>query len=151
MALWSRSRNAFSDAPCLLRAHGLVLVWSPTRAKPFYYVTSTLPRKWIKLGKDLHQARLQWAALEGEASSPDDKTFAIITKRYEQEIIPGKAIRTQQDNLTELAKLLEVFGAVPIDAIRPQDVRTYLDLRGQTAKVRANRPLGQDSYRLDRI
>jgi hypothetical protein len=72
-------------------------------------------------------------------ASPDDKTFAIIAKRYEREIIPGKAIRTQRDNLAELAKLLEVFGAVPIDAIRPQDVRTYLDLRGQTAKVRANR------------
>ncbi|WP_374264570.1 tyrosine-type recombinase/integrase [Zoogloea sp.] len=109
------------------------------KGETFYYVTSTLPRKWIKLGKDLHQARLQWAELEREDPSPDDKTFAIIAKRYEREIIPGKATRTQRDNLAELAKLLEVFGAVPIDAIRPQDVRTYLDLRGQTAKVRANR------------
>ena len=62
------------------------------KGETFYYVTSTVPRKWIKLGKDLHQARLQWAALEGEASSPDDKTFAIIAKRYEREIIPGKEL-----------------------------------------------------------
>lgn len=34
---------------------------------------------------------------------------------------------------------MTVFGSVPIDAIRPQDVRTYLDLRGKTAKTRANR------------
>ncbi len=108
--------------------------------KPSITSPRRFPGQWIKLGKDLHQARLQWwAELEREAPSPDDTTFAVIAKRYEREIIPGKAIRTQRDNLAELAKLLEVFGAVPIDTIRPQDVRTYLDLRGQTAKVRANR------------
>jgi len=109
------------------------------KGETFYYLTSTKPRKWIKLGKDLHQTRLQWAELEREAPSPDDQTFAVIAKRYEREKIPGKAIRTQRDNLAELAKLLEVFAAAPIDTIRPQDVRTYLDLRGQTAKVRAKR------------
>ncbi len=101
----------------------------------FYYVTSTLPRKWIKLGKDLHQARLQWAELEREDPCPDDKTFAVIAKRYEREIIPGKAIRTQRDNLAELAKLLEVFGAVPIDTIRPQDVRTSPRVRIVVASI----------------
>ena len=105
----------------------------------FYYVTSTTPRKWISLGKDLHHARLKWAELEGEAANPNDKTFAIIARRYEREIIPSKAPRTQRDNLAELQKLLAVFGQVPIDAIRPQDVRTYLDLRGREAKTRANR------------
>ncbi|MBP7393653.1 MAG: hypothetical protein KA945_07430 [Zoogloea sp.] len=116
------------------------------KGETFYYVTSTVPRKWLKLGKDLHQARLRWAELERETSSPDDKTFAIIAKRYEREIIPGKAIRTQRDNLAEFAKLLEVFGAVPIDAIRPQNVRTYLDLPGQTTKIRANRERAQLSH-----
>lgn len=109
------------------------------KGQTFYYVTSTTPRKWIKLGTDLHRARLRWAELEGEAANPDDKTFAIIARRYEREVIPTKAIRTQRDNLAELAKLLDVFGHMPIDSIRPIDVRTYLDLRGQAAKVRANR------------
>lgn len=105
----------------------------------FYYVTSTTPRQWIKLGKDLNQARIRWAELEGETANPADKTFAIVARRYEREIIPTKAIRTQRDNLAELAKLMAVFGAVAIDSIRPQDVRTYLDLRGKQAKTRANR------------
>ncbi|MBT0962051.1 tyrosine-type recombinase/integrase [Denitromonas iodatirespirans] len=109
------------------------------KGETFYYVTTTQPRKWIKLGKDLNQARIRWAELEGEASSPDDRTFAIIARRYEREIIPAKAIRTQRDNMAELANLLKVFGTMPIDAIRPADVRTYLDLRGRTAKTRANR------------
>lgn len=43
------------------------------------------------------------------------------------------------DQLGELAKPLEVFGAALIYTIRPQGMRTYLDLHGQTAKVRANR------------
>ena len=89
-----------------------------------------------------HSHRNRLEALEGEALSHDDKTFALIAKRYEGDIIPGKPIHTQRDNLAELAKLLKIFGAVPIDAIRPQDVRTNLDLRGQTAKVRANRERG---------
>lgn len=109
------------------------------KGETFYYVTSTTPRQWIKLGKDLNQARLRWAELEGEAANPDDKTFAIIARRYEREIIPSKAVRTQRDNLAELAKLTAVFGAMAIDAIRPQDVRQYLDIRGQRAKTRANR------------
>ena len=43
------------------------------------------------------------------------------------------------DQLGELAKPLEVFGAALIYTIRPQGMRTYLDLHGQTAKVRPNR------------
>lgn len=109
------------------------------KGETFYYLTSTKPRKWIKLGKDLHQTRLQWAELEREAPSPDDQTFGVIAKRYERENIPGKAIRARRGNLAELAKLLEVFGTVPIDTIRPQDVRTYLDLRGQTVARRIGR------------
>lgn len=35
--------------------------------------------------------------------------------------------------------LLRVFGHVPIDAIAPMHIREYLDIRGQVAKVRANR------------
>lgn len=93
-----------------------------------------------------HSHRNRLEALEGEALSHDDKTFALIAKRYEGDIIPGKPIHTQRDNLAELAKLLKIFGAVPIDAIRPQDVRTNLDLRGQTAKVRANQERGLLSH-----
>jgi integrase len=109
------------------------------KGETFYYVTSTTPRKWIKLGKDLNRARIRWAELEGEAANPDDRTFAVIAKRYEREVFPTKAVRTQRDNAAELANLMKVFAHVPIDAIRPADVRTYLDLRGKTAKTRANR------------
>ena len=46
---------------------------------------------------------------------------------------------TQGDNLIELDKLHAVFGRMLIDAIKPPHMRGYLDARGQTAKVNANR------------
>jgi integrase len=54
-------------------------------------------------------------------------------------VIPTKAVRTQFDNLKELANLRAVFGRMLIEAIKPHHVRSYLDKRGQTAKARANR------------
>ncbi len=105
----------------------------------FFYVTGTRPRKWLPLGSDINEARRQWAILEGEADDPADRTFSVIARRYRREVLPTKALRTRRDNETELVQLEGVFGLVPIDQIRPADVRTYLDLRGKTARVRANR------------
>jgi integrase len=53
--------------------------------------------------------------------------------------MPGKAARTQRDNLKELDLLRQVFGAMLIDDIKPHHVRGYLDKRGEHAKARANR------------
>lgn len=52
---------------------------------------------------------------------------------------PTKSVRTRKDNDKEPANLLRVFGHMPIDAIAPMHIREYLDIRGQSAPVRANR------------
>jgi integrase len=109
------------------------------KGERFFYVTSTTPRKWLPLGDDINEARRQWAKLEGEIENPADKTFSVIVRRYKREVLPTKALRTRRDNEKELERLEAVFGQVPIDAIQPSDVNTYVDLRGQTAKTRANR------------
>ena len=54
-------------------------------------------------------------------------------------MFPTKSVQTRKDNDKELANLLKVFAHVPIDAIAPMHVREYMDIRGQAAKVRANR------------
>ncbi len=59
--------------------------------------------------------------------------------RYEREVIPSKAARTQKDNLIELGRLRSVFGKVLIESIKPHLVCVYLDKRGEQAKARANR------------
>lgn len=68
-------------------------------------------------------------------------TFRDVAERYQREVLPTKAMRTQKDNLSELANLLQFFDnpPAPLEAIEPVHVRQYLDWRGQTAKVRANR------------
>lgn len=56
-----------------------------------------------------------------------------------REVFPTKSVQTRRDNDKELTNLLRVFGHMPIDAIAPMHIRQYMDIRGQTAKVRANR------------
>lgn len=109
------------------------------KGRRYYHVTSTRPRKWTPLGVDRARALLEWARIEGTEPDPNIRTFEVIALRYEREVIPGKAARTQHDNLKELQNLRAVFGRVLIDAIKPHHVRAYLDKRGEQAKARANR------------
>ncbi len=105
----------------------------------YYHVSSTAPRKWTALGPDRARALLEWARLEGTEPDPEVRTFDMIARRYERDVLPGKAVRTQRDNLKELERLRAVFGPVLIENIKPHHVRAYLDKRGQAAKARANR------------
>ena len=105
----------------------------------YYHVTSTAPRKWTPLGANRQRALLEWARIEGAEPDPSVRTFDVVAQRYEIEVMPTKAVRTQRDNFKEMANLRAVFGRMLIDAIKPHHVRGYLDKRGQTAKARANR------------
>ena len=67
------------------------------------------------------------------------KVFSVVAKRYVREMYSSKSVRTRKYNDKELANLLKVFGHVPIDAIAPMHIRECMDIRGQAAKVRANR------------
>ena len=109
------------------------------KGKTYYHVSTDSPRKWTKLGADLLVAKRLWAEIEGEQIDPQDNTFKAIVARYRKEVIPTKARQTQLDNEKELQRLEAVFGAMPIEAIQPKHIRHYLDKRGETAPVRANR------------
>jgi len=63
-----------------------------------------------------------------------------VAERYQREVLPTKAPRTQRDNLTELAQLYKFFDAppAPLEEITPQHVRQFMDWR-KDAPVRANR------------
>lgn len=109
------------------------------KGKTYYHVSTDSPRKWTKLGQDLSIAKRLWAEIEGEQPDPNNLTFSGIVSRYRKEVLPSKSYRTQKDNEKEFLKLEAVFGAMPIDAIKPFHIKRYLDMRGKTAKVRANR------------
>ncbi|HUX89118.1 MAG TPA: tyrosine-type recombinase/integrase [Gallionellaceae bacterium] len=109
------------------------------KGKTYYHVSTDNPRKWTKLGQDLAIAKRLWAEIEGEQPDPNNCTFGGIVARYRKEVLPTKALQTQSGNEKELIKLEGVFSAMPIDAIKPHHIKRYLDERGKTAKVRANR------------
>lgn len=109
------------------------------KAGTYYYLdTGEKPRREIPLGSEYVLAVQKWAELTaGKAAA--QLTFKHVTDRYLRDELPKKAPATRKDNLRELAKLLEFFEDAPLEEIQPIHVRQYLDWRGQTAKVRANR------------
>lgn len=106
----------------------------------YYFLdTGARPRKEIPLGRDYAEAVRKWAELTKGAGG--EVTFEQVAKRYELEVIPTKAPRTQSDNAKELKKLREFFSnptPAPLHCIKPVTVRQYLDWRVD-AKARANR------------
>jgi integrase len=94
---------------------------------------------WTRLSNDRAEALRLWAQLEGVKEDESTRLFSVVARRYVREVFPAKSYQTRRDNDKELTNLLRVFGHMPIDAIAPMHIREYLDIRGQTAKVRANR------------
>jgi len=109
------------------------------KGKVWYHVSSPSPRVWTRLSDDRTEALRLWAQLEGVKEDDSTRLFSVVVRRYVREVYPTKSLRTQRDNDKELENLLRVFGDMPIDAILPVHIREYLDIRGRSAKVRANR------------
>lgn len=95
----------------------------------------------IPLGHDLNEAKRKWVEMECRTIPVETGLMRFIFDRYEKEIIPTKAPRTQKDNLGCLKGLRAVFDSAPIDSITPQIIAQYRDKRGQHAPVRANREI----------
>lgn len=98
----------------------------------------------IPLGSDLNEAKRKWAELECKPAPTETGTLNYIFKRYETEVIPTKAPRTQIDNQWRLKQLKPVFSNTHIDSVTPQHIAIYRDKR--TAKVRANREIALFSH-----
>lgn len=111
--------------------------------KMYYYLdTGAKPRHEIPLGDDYVAAVGKWAELTiSDRPIAGVITFRHAAEQYQREALPLRAPRTQKDYLNHLAKLLEFFDnpPAPLNQIEPQHVRLYLDWRGTTAKVQANR------------
>ncbi len=101
-------------------------------------------RKEIPLGSDLNEAKRKWAELECKPAPADTGLMKHVFDRYERDVIPTKAPRTQKDNLKELKQLRAGFNTAPVDAITPQHIAQYRDKR--SAKIRANRELALLSH-----
>lgn len=109
----------------------------------YYYDAGGTPRREIPLGNEYTAAVRKWAELEGNQPERASQiiTFKHVADRYLREVLPTKASRTQRDNLTELKWLLKFFNdpPAPLESIKPGHIRQYMDWRGKTARIRANR------------
>ena len=105
----------------------------------------------IPLGTNLEIARRKWAELEAApparpATPAPDLLMAAVIDRYDREVLPGKAVATQKNQLRWLQALRRSFGAIPVDAISPHHVAQYRDRRKLKAGVSANRELSLLSH-----
>jgi integrase len=93
--------------------------------------------KWISLGKDFRVAMRKWCEL---VSIPEHlTTMGQIMDRYMKEVAPQKAEKTYHENLLQIKQLKEVFGDMQPHNIKPVHIYKYIDIRGKTAPVAANR------------
>ena len=102
----------------------------------FYYVTSTVPRKWISLGKDQAIARKKWAEIE--SGSAEAVTLADLLDEW----MSSKAFEELSDNTrrqyASVAKQLKAVFADfdSIADIKPHHVAMWQD--SHKSKVNAN-------------
>lgn len=89
----------------------------------------------IPLGKDLDAAKRKWAEMECKPVPPEAGTMRVVFDRYEREVMPTKAPRTQTNNRLELKPLRAIFDSAPIDAVTPQHIAQYRDNRWTQART----------------
>lgn len=94
----------------------------------------------IPLGSDIAEAKRKWAELECKPVPSDVGVMRFVFDRYERDVVPSKAPRTQKDNIAMLAMLRSVFNTAPINAITPQHIAQYRDSRKSKAKGAENTP-----------
>lgn len=93
----------------------------------YYYVTSTSPRKWIKLHRDLAKSRIMWAQIEN-GDSGDGGTFAAELDRY---LVSPKFLaladktRKQYENVAK--SLRQCFEGSTLAMITPAHVAIWMD------------------------
>lgn len=92
----------------------------------YYYVTSTAPRKWIKLDENLGKARVKWAQIEN-GGVLSGSAFPVVL----QEWLCGEqylklAPLTKKTYQTLIYVLPTVFDG-PMEAIKPVHVAQFMD------------------------
>lgn len=80
----------------------------------------------FRLGKSLHEAYRTYAARV--ECVEEIKTISQLLDRYTVEVIPTKAIKSQESNLLSIRRLRPVFGDMPVGSIKPRHAYKYMSL-----------------------
>jgi integrase len=111
----------------------------------YYYVTTTKPRKWIRLDKSLAVAKQMWASLEG-AGTPG--TFESLANKFLAECTKYLAENTRRNYTSHGNILISVFGHMQLSEIKPHHIGNYLDRH--SSPMSANIQIGLMSTMFER-
>lgn len=102
----------------------------------FYHVSTTNPRKWTNLGKDLNDARRQWADLESDDNT--EVTLAALLDDWMRSDAFTKLSDNTKKQYKSVAKQLRATfqGFASVAEIKPHHVAGWQD--GHPSKVNAN-------------
>lgn len=126
--------------PRLKDHEGLPKGWRQKGNAFYYRVPKGLEALWdgkteFKLGDSLPEAYKSWAArLAASEHRPEVGTVGQLLDRYALEVIPTKALRSQESNRNQLKMLRAVFGNTPLTEIVPKTVYIYVDRRSKKKK-----------------
>lgn len=95
-----------------------------------------LGKSWLTLGKTKAEMWQAHAKLQAELNR--DSGMLELFERYEREVMPKKAPRTQIDNAREMKNLKAVFGEMEPEQLTQALAYQYLDIRGETSRTQAN-------------
>ncbi len=85
-------------------------------------------KKWFRLGDTLADAHRAFAERLDIASAPI-KTIADLLDKYELEVVPKKAAKTQTENRKQIATLRKTLGPNSIHEVEPQHIYQYISGR----------------------
>lgn len=101
----------------------------------FYFVDRN--NQWIRLGNTLAEAMSKWSLLVD--ASDDIFTMGQLFDRYMLEVAPKKAAATYKTNQMEMQSLRVAFSHMRPREVNAVAIYKFLDARGKSASVRANR------------
>lgn len=101
----------------------------------YYYVTTTLPRKWTSLGKDLDTARRKWADIEAGVTG-EHTLSAYIDQWMDTQAYNDLSPNTQKMYRSVSKQLRSVFEGFNVQDIKPHHVAAWQD--NHPSKVSAN-------------
>lgn len=92
----------------------------------YYYVTTTLPRKWKSLGKDLDTARRKWADIEAGVTG-EHTLSSYIDRWMETRDYLALSQNTQKQYRSVAKQLRDVFSGFNVQDIRPHHIAAWQD------------------------
>jgi integrase len=89
---------------------------------------------WQPLGRDYPEALKKYAAIL--AGNAPGHTIELLWAKYQVEVLPNLAKKTQSGRRNDMTKPLEVFGQMNPQDVEPHHIWTYWRERGETEQAR---------------